>query len=170
IANDGNLLPRAVKLTMLDEQGIAERYDIVIDFSKYTMGTKLHLVNCCEHQDGSLPAADLTLGQALSGASHDPCVGRFLEFRIVRPLSAPDKSFVPGFSETSPASSVVPTSQWPHSPFLIPNPDHSQLPISAERTFEFNRGANVTTGGPTSAENGSPWGIATNSGGTLAAD
>src|SRR3982750_1822981 len=83
IANDGNLLPRAIKLTELDEQGIAERYDIVIDFSKFAVGTKLHLVNLCEHQDGRLPAKDLTLAQALSGASPDPCVGRFLQFNIV---------------------------------------------------------------------------------------
>ncbi|HSB82615.1 MAG TPA: copper oxidase, partial [Candidatus Methylomirabilis sp.] len=33
IANDGNLFPHPVILTQLDEQGIAERYDIVIDFS-----------------------------------------------------------------------------------------------------------------------------------------
>ena len=36
IANDGNLLPHPVTLTQLDEQGIAERYDIVIDFSPYS--------------------------------------------------------------------------------------------------------------------------------------
>ena len=35
IGNDGNLLPNPVTLCALDEQGIAERYDIVIDFSKY---------------------------------------------------------------------------------------------------------------------------------------
>src|SRR5215510_13495993 len=46
IANDGNLLPRPVTLTQLDEQGIAERYDIVIDFSRYTPGpnTKVWMV------------------------------------------------------------------------------------------------------------------------------
>ncbi len=32
IANDGNLLPHPVSMTQTDEQGIAERYDIVIDF------------------------------------------------------------------------------------------------------------------------------------------
>ena len=32
IANDGNLLPHPVSMTETDEQGIAERYDIVIDF------------------------------------------------------------------------------------------------------------------------------------------
>ena len=34
IGNDGNLLPHPVTLTQLDELGIAERYDIVIDFSQ----------------------------------------------------------------------------------------------------------------------------------------
>src|SRR4029077_14148701 len=32
IGNDGNLLPHPVTLLELDEQAIAERYDIVIDF------------------------------------------------------------------------------------------------------------------------------------------
>src|SRR5919204_1454807 len=35
IANDGNLMPSPVTLTQTDELGIAERYDIVIDFSRY---------------------------------------------------------------------------------------------------------------------------------------
>src|SRR5437879_9367047 len=43
IANDGNLLPSPVTLTQLDEQGIAERYDIVIDFSRYTPGPNTQL-------------------------------------------------------------------------------------------------------------------------------
>src|SRR5205085_3854453 len=41
IANDGNLMPSPVSLTELDEQGIAERYDIVIDFSRYSVGQKV---------------------------------------------------------------------------------------------------------------------------------
>src|ERR687887_2317596 len=45
IANDGNLLPSPVTLTELDEQGIAERYDIVIDFSRYGLGDKIWMVN-----------------------------------------------------------------------------------------------------------------------------
>src|SRR5919112_2562267 len=83
IANDGNLLPRAIKVMELDQQGIAERFDIVVDFSKLPIGTKLHFVNCCEHQDGKGPSKDLTVAQALSGTSPDPCVGRFMEFRVV---------------------------------------------------------------------------------------
>src|SRR6185295_6077157 len=163
IGNDGNLLPKAIKLTELDQQGIAERFDIVIDFSKYAVGTKLHLVNLCEHQDGKLPAKDLTLAQALAGSSYDPCVGRFMEFRICANPAYPDKSVVPGFSETYPAGVAYPT-----SPMLIPNPDLSQIPVAAERTFEFNRGANQTTFGDNAATG--PWGISTNGGGTLAAD
>jgi FtsP/CotA-like multicopper oxidase with cupredoxin domain len=41
IGNDGNLLPGPVTLTELDEIGIAERYDIVIDFSRYSTGAKV---------------------------------------------------------------------------------------------------------------------------------
>src|SRR6185295_2786441 len=66
IANDGNLLPHPVRLTQTDEQGIAERYDIVIDFSRYNMGAKVHLVNLCEHQNGRKPKRDLSLKDALA--------------------------------------------------------------------------------------------------------
>src|SRR5262249_29467907 len=86
IGNDGNLLPSPVRgLTALDQQGIAERFDVVIDFSRYKVGDIVHLVNLCEHEDGKGPKRDLSLAEALSGQSDDPCVGRFLEFRVVRP-------------------------------------------------------------------------------------
>jgi hypothetical protein len=52
IANDGNLLPAPVPQAVSDEQGIAERYDWVIDFSRYNIGDKVWLVNVAEHQDG----------------------------------------------------------------------------------------------------------------------
>jgi manganese oxidase len=150
IANDGNLFPHPVTLTQLDEQGIAERYDIVIDFSRYSIGTKVHLVNLCEHQDGKKPAQDLTLAQALSGQSPDPCVGRFLEFRIVRNPAQPDQSQVPDT--------------------MIPNPDLSQVPISRQRVFEFGSGATQTSRNPDTSFTG-PWGVKTdNLGAMLNAD
>jgi FtsP/CotA-like multicopper oxidase with cupredoxin domain len=151
IANDGNLLPAPVPLTQLDEQGIAERYDIVIDFSRYTPGpnTKVWLVNLAEHQDGKRVANDLTLAEALSGNSDDPCVGKFLEFRIVRRPAQPDNSQVP--------------------PVMIPNPDLSKIPVARQRTFEFGRGANQNTNDPVSSFFG-PWGIKTDNGDMLAAD
>jgi len=145
IGNDGNLLPNAVQLTELDEQGIAERYDIVIDFSRYQPGQKLYMVNLCEHKDGTKPNADLRLADALAGNSGDPCVGRFLEFRVV-PLK-------PGTTDKSvPVVDKMP---------LIPNPDLSKIPVVRERTFEFGRG---------SGQDGLPWTIKVDGGQSFNAD
>ena len=149
IANDGNLLPAPVPLTQLDEQGIAERYDIVIDFSRYSIGQKVWMVNLAEHQDGKRPSDDLTIAEALSGNSQDPCVGKFLEFRIVRNPATPDVSQVPAV--------------------MIPNPDLSAIPVARQRTFEFGRGAGQDTNDPVSTFFG-PWGIKTDNGDMLAAD
>ena len=149
IANDGNLLPSPVILTETDELGIAERCDIVIDFSRYSIGQKVSLVNLTEHEDGRGPSQDLTLAEALAGASSDPCVGAFLEFRIVRNPAKPDVSQVPSV--------------------LIPNPDLTNIPVAAQRTFEFNRGAGQTSNDPVTAAFG-PWGIETDDGETLASD
>jgi FtsP/CotA-like multicopper oxidase with cupredoxin domain len=150
IANDGNLFPHPVTLLELDEQGIAERYDIVVDFSKYSIGSKLWMVNLCEHQDGKKPAADLTMAQALSGTSADPCVGKFLEFRIVRDPAQPDQSQVPDT--------------------MIPNPDLSNIPIARQRTFLFGSGGSQDTNDPVTTFFG-PWGIQTdNQGSVLNAD
>jgi len=149
IANDGNLLPSPVLMTATDEMGIGERYDIVIDFSRYSIGQSVSMVNLTEHEDGRGPRDDLTLAEALSGLSSDPCVGTFLEFRVVRNPASPDVSQVPAV--------------------LIPNPDLSSIPVAAERVFEFNRGAGQTTNDPITTFFG-PWGIATDDGETLAAD
>ena len=119
IGNDGNLLPKPVTLTELDEIGIAERYDIVIDFSRYNNGQTVSLVNLCEHTNGQKPSQDLSLAAALSGVSLDPCVGKFLEFRIVRDPAQSDQSQVPST--------------------LIPNPDLSGIPVARTRTFEFGQ-------------------------------
>ena len=99
IANDGNLLPHPVTLTRLDEQGIAERYDIVIDFSRYTIGDKVWMVNLAEHQNGAKPSKDLSLAAGAVRQVTDPCVGKFLEFRVVRNPAKPDVSQVPGDSD-----------------------------------------------------------------------
>jgi hypothetical protein len=45
--------------------------------------------------NGRKPVKDLTLAEALSGTSLDPCVGRFLEFPVVRDPARPDVSRVP---------------------------------------------------------------------------
>jgi mono/diheme cytochrome c family protein len=108
------------------------------------------MVNLAEHENGKRPSQDLTLAQALSGQSPDPCVGKFLEFRIVRDPAKPDVSQVPDT--------------------MIPNPDLSSIPIARSRTFEFGSGAGQTTNDPVTTFFG-PWGIETDGqGGVLAAD
>ncbi|MGE5048716.1 MAG: multicopper oxidase family protein, partial [Deltaproteobacteria bacterium] len=150
IANDGNLLPQPVPLNALDEQGIAERYDIVIDFSRYNVGDKVWMVNLCEHQNGKKPSKDLSLADALAGNSADPAVGKFLEFRIVRDPAQPDVSQVPAT--------------------MIPNPDLSKVVVSRTRTFEFGSGGKQTLAASQTNFTG-PWGVKTdNQGDMLNAD
>jgi len=149
IANDGNLLPVPVTLTETDELGIAERYDLVIDFSRYSVGSKVWMVNLTQHEDGTGPSQDLSIAAAVAGSSTDPAVGKFLEFRIVRDPAAADQSQVPAT--------------------LIPNPDLSAVPVARQRTFVFGDGANQTTRDPVTSFRG-PWGIGTNGGAVLDAD
>ncbi len=52
IANDGNLVVNPLQVTQLEEQGVAERYDIVIDFSAFVDGDSLYLVNLLQQTDG----------------------------------------------------------------------------------------------------------------------
>jgi FtsP/CotA-like multicopper oxidase with cupredoxin domain len=153
IANDGNLLPSPVVQTVSDEQGIAERYDWVIDFSRYNIGDKVWMVNVCEHNDGKKPANDLSISDALAGKSNDPCVGKFLEFRIVRNPATPDVSKVPAV--------------------MIPNPDLSSIPVARERTFTFGSGASqpLSVDDPAAFSFGAgnppqpgPWGVRTDNG------
>jgi len=90
IANDGNLVVNPILLTSLDEQGIAERYDIVVDFSRYRVGDKLHLVNVLQQTSGNKPDAPVTLAQALQGNVVDPVLGAMLQFRVVGSLPSVD--------------------------------------------------------------------------------
>jgi FtsP/CotA-like multicopper oxidase with cupredoxin domain len=151
IANDGNLLPQTVPLTQLDQQGIAERYDIVIDFSRYTIGQTVDLVNLQEHRDGKGPGQILTVAGALSGQSSDPAVGACLRFQVVRNPAVPDQSICPNTPIT-----------------LIPNPDLSAIPVTRQRLFTFDDRASQNQNDPvTSYTGGGNWGIAAdNTGGS----
>ncbi|MCX7084404.1 MAG: multicopper oxidase domain-containing protein [Methylococcales bacterium] len=78
IANDGNLMQHAIPFPIktqpidpvtkkpdptwilsegLPEQGIAERYDIIVDFAQVPVGGKVYLVNLLEHQNGTGPSS-----------------------------------------------------------------------------------------------------------------
>ena len=151
IANDGNLLPNTVPLTQLDQLGIAERYEIVIDFSRYNIGATVSLVNLQEQTSGQGPGAILSVSQALQGDTNDPCVGPFLQFQVVRNPAKADQSVCPNTS--------IP---------LIPNPDLSKIKVARQRTFVFGDNGKVTTNDPVTTYNDTgPWGIAvSNTGGT----
>ena len=51
IANDGNFVVNPIPLTSLTQQGTAERYDIVVDFSTFPIGSSIKLVNTVTMRD-----------------------------------------------------------------------------------------------------------------------
>jgi FtsP/CotA-like multicopper oxidase with cupredoxin domain len=123
IANDGNLVVNPILLTALDEQGIAERYDIVVDFSRFRIGDKLHLVNILKQTSGNKPDGAVTMAQALQGDLLDPVLGAMLQFRVVGSVPSVD---VPGVTLTTANScgtndkSVVPTKLTDQIPIVTP--------------------------------------------------
>lgn len=141
IANDGNFVVSPIKLLALDEQGVAERYDIVIDFSLFSVGDSLRLVNLLQQTNGRKPDGALTMAQALAGSPNDPAVGPILEFRVVnglesvddetRPYTAPEPDKSPNFGDAD----------W----VLKRKTLTSQLPLETPvrtRTIEFGRAGN----------------------------
>ena len=97
VLNDGNIMEHSVHFPrgILPIQSIAERYDIIVDFSAYAPGTKIYMVNLAEHRGGrgpekrAVPLRDVLSGayspQILNGSwvNGDPAVGKFLEFMVV---------------------------------------------------------------------------------------
>ncbi len=139
IANDGNFVVRPLLLTQLDQQGTAERYDIVVDFSRFKIGDKVTLVNLLQQTDGRKPDKALSLAQALARNSPDTAVGPVMEFRIVGAVESVD---VPGYIHYASSQDL---SQVP--PTLT-----EQIPIVAPvrtRHVEFVRGGGDSTNTPT---------------------
>jgi manganese oxidase len=120
IANDGNLVVNPVTLTQLDHQGTAERYDIVVDFSTFTPGQRVRLVNLLRmRDDGRGPTDTLTLAQALAGDPNDPMIGAIMEFRVVssvQSVDAPSQTL----RATDPDPSVVPAVLTEQIPVVAP--------------------------------------------------
>ena len=138
IANDGNLVVNPIPLTILDQQGNGERYDIVVDFSRFRIGDTVKLVNTLLQVDGRVPEAELSLNQALRGTSEDPMVGPVLQFRIVSQVPSVDVPGVINFATQA-------------DPSLVPSILTQQIPIVTPvrtRRIEFadsegdSRGAN----------------------------
>jgi FtsP/CotA-like multicopper oxidase with cupredoxin domain len=134
IANDGNLVVSPITLTALDEQGIAERYDIVVDFSIFPVGSRIRLVNLLRmRDDGRGPKEALSLTQALAGDPTDPVIGPMMEFRVVGSVPSADQ---PGTTLT------VANSCGPNDKSQVPAVLTEQIPIVAPvrtRTVEFGR-------------------------------
>jgi FtsP/CotA-like multicopper oxidase with cupredoxin domain len=143
IANDGNLVVNPITLTTLDQQGTAERYDIIVDFSSFRIGDKIHLVNRLQmRDDGRGPKQELTLAQALAGDPNDPCIGSVMEFRVASSVQSVD---VPGFtySSTAPDPSVVPAVLTQQIPIVAP---------VRTRMVEFGRSGNGDSRNPATGQ------------------
>ena len=143
IANDGNLVVNPIDLLELDEQGTAERYDIVVDFSRFRIGDRVYLVNLLQQRDGRKPDEALTLRDAMIGVpDKDPTVGPLMEFRIVSSVNSVD---VPGYvhKSTTLDKSVVPTALTQQIPIVAP---------VRTRVVEFGRSGDESARNPTTGQ------------------
>jgi len=147
IANDGNIMEHTVYMENgeLPTQGIAERYDIIVDFSEFKPGAKLYMVNLLQHKNGESTDVRIPLPEVVSGVyqpqqvdenndglpdrwiNGDPVVGKFLEFRVAK-YDGHDQSL-------DPAEFVAGGKK------LIPlrMPTEEELANALHRTFEFER-------------------------------
>jgi FtsP/CotA-like multicopper oxidase with cupredoxin domain len=137
IANDGNIMQHTVRFPnsesqTLPEQAIAERYDIVVDFSQFTPGARLYLVNLLEHRDGRRPGDTVPIAEAFSGRYQgDPGVGRIMEFRV-QAYGGVDRSMNPAMYEEG-GRQMVP----------LPQVTQAEINSARRRTFEFGRTGNT---------------------------
>jgi FtsP/CotA-like multicopper oxidase with cupredoxin domain len=161
IANDGNLFVNPISLTSLDQQGTAERYDIIVDFSKFKVGDRLTLVNTLQQTSGRKPDGQLSLKNALAGSSSDAAVGGILQFRIVSQVQSVD---VPGviLHATDPDRSVVQNVLTEQIPIVTP---------VRERVVQWGRSGNGDSRGsngqciPDCPDSASfPWSLIVNGG------
>lgn len=161
VANDGNIMEHTVYFEdgQLPTIGIAERYDIIVDFSQFEAGDKLYFVNMLQHKDGQATDEIIPLQDIVSGTytaqtiddnadgtadrwSADPVVGKFMEFRVAEyqgtDLSMNPADFVEG------KQTLIPLNR----------PTQAELDTALHRTFEFERQATDET----------PWVIETDGG------
>jgi FtsP/CotA-like multicopper oxidase with cupredoxin domain len=147
IGNDGNIMEHTVYFEdgELPTLGIAERYDIIVDFSNHDPGDKLYFVNLLQHKNGQATDIVVPLEDVVSGAyaptavdddadevpdrwvDGDPVVGTFLEFRV-QEYDGVDQSLDPAqFVEGG--NKLIP----------LRRPTEDELANALHRTFEFER-------------------------------
>jgi FtsP/CotA-like multicopper oxidase with cupredoxin domain len=147
IANDGNIMEHSVYFAdgTLPTQGIAERYDIIVDFSQFEPGDKLYMVNLLQHTDGQSTDRPIPLADVVSGTyapstvdddndgtadrwvNGDPVVGKFLEFRV-HAYDGEDQSMDPA-EYVAGGKTMVP----------LRMPTEAELANAVHRSFEFER-------------------------------
>jgi FtsP/CotA-like multicopper oxidase with cupredoxin domain len=104
IAGDGNLLEEPVSVTSL-VMGPANRQDVIIDFSRYSVGQAVNMVNIMEQINGQGPT-----GRRLEGPERMPV----MQFRV-KPLEGPDNARIPDFMRALPPidlDEVVAEREW----------------------------------------------------------
>ncbi len=152
VGNDGNIMEHAVAFPNAQSQdmpvqAIAERFDIIVDFSQFAPGTRLYLVNLLSHVDGKGPSQEIPLATALAGFPNDPAVGRVMEFRVAA-YSGVDRSMNPADYQLGVGRGLT----------MVPRPAQpsaAEIATLRRRTFEFGR-ANAT--------DAAPWTIRTDNG------
>ena len=175
IANDGNIMEHAVAMDgtlgtragILPEQMIGERYDIIVDFSRFRPGDRLYFVNLLEHEDGKGPSRIIPLNDVVRGLYRptardidgdgqldvyeggDPCVGQFMELRV-QAYTGQDLSMNPA-NYISGRQKMIPL----HRPTAL------QLANARHRTFKFGRSGGTDE---------KPWTIKVDGGDALGAD
>ena len=123
IANDGNLLPAPLATSKV-AIGVAERADIVIDFSKYPVGTQLFIVNRLFQKDGRGPEDSEFNPRDANGFLTNTGT-QILRFDITRDPASPDMSQVPAL--------------------LRELPPINMAEVVKTRTFEFTKDNEVWT-------------------------
>lgn len=93
IANDGNLLPKPLTMNKV-ALGPAERGDIVVDFSRFPLGSKLFLVNRLIQIDGRGPEGPLINTRDANGSLVNAGL-QIMRFDIDSNPPVPDASQVP---------------------------------------------------------------------------
>jgi len=158
IANDGNLFPQFVRnQTSMIIQGTAERYDFVLDFSSFPVGSKLYLVNMVKFTDGRRPGAQFNLNQALAGDSADPCVGAIMEFRVASAVPSVDDPTAINTIANSCGANDMSRVNDPGADWEVPT-----VPPVRTRVIEFVRGADGGGLPLDHPEGDEPWGVKVN--------
>ena len=188
VLNDGNIMEHAIPFDgsmdldgdgdanehrgILPQQSIAERFDIIVDFSKHNLqpGSKLFFVNLLEHRNGKIVEGNIPLNQVLrerykpvlstdaNGVSTwskaDPVVGKFFQLNV-KAYDGVDLSMNP--ADYEPGKLQMTQLPWDRNNAE----DVAKIQDARRREFHFGRSSGTDV---------APWTVKTDDGGGLTAD